>query len=289
MKITLKQISLTLLLLLALVLRATAQTSSPASSEAGPLPGHTISNEQAIAQSSDIFVATVLGVTDISLGSTVYFGRAHVEVTAPLINKTAIPRRIQYEVSLKQEDGPEQKPIVGGKYIVFGENIGNSINWEAFKLLLATETNIALIKEMIASQLRVPFQMSYRKGPLTGHKMSNEKAAQDSLDIFVAAFKTLGRVAGDAQGGDDYVEANIEIMVILKGKPTGKPMVEYFANLLPADDKERRPILGLKYIVFAERKNSAQNQIMKLLPATSENITAVQAVIDSQAKNVKQK
>jgi hypothetical protein len=114
---------------------------------------------------------------------------------------------------------------------------------------------------------------------LSGHGKKNADAFKESTDIAVAVFTSLGNRGADATGEDDYDQAEIEVVTILKGNLPGKLKVFYAVLSMPGKNQESPPVLGTQYIMFIQKLGPAEYEIKKLLPVTDDNATKVKALI----------
>jgi hypothetical protein len=122
----------------------------------------------------------------------------------------------------------------------------------------------------------------YLQPNLTGHSKSNSEALQESTDVVVANFTTLGYRGSEAIGQDDYDRAEINVTGALKGSLSGKLSVFFTVFVAPRKHQEHLPVLGSEYILFIQKLGPKEYDIKKILPSTPFLVSKIKALISSE-------
>ncbi|MEO6052597.1 MAG: hypothetical protein ABIP97_01150 [Chthoniobacterales bacterium] len=111
-----------------------------------------------------------------------------------------------------------------------------------------------------------------------GSERSPDNAIKASTTIGIGILEESGNAAtSDTPGADYFNNAKITLHDTLKGSLIGKVTVNYSLKT----GKESAPLVKTPYIIFLTSSNSAQNRIIKLLPATADDIAKVKAKLSS--------
>ena len=118
---------------------------------------------------------------------------------------------------------------------------------------------------------------------LPGSTLGVDEAFSKSYTVFVGQFTSFGRSGACGPGETDLYGSKVDATRILKGTYDPKVTVA-FAVL--SDLGERRPEMPLSYVFFV-KKNDGKGvyfdpyAIVKLLPATDDNIAKVRKLISN--------
>ena len=119
---------------------------------------------------------------------------------------------------------------------------------------------------------------------MPGHDQKDSVLINPKIDIVIAQFISTGNAAADEIGFIYYERAQIRIIQSLQGTFSGNIKVSYRAKSFPAENKEVIPYLNTDYILFirTQRIDPDDYELEKILPATSQNIARIKALIASQ-------
>jgi hypothetical protein len=114
---------------------------------------------------------------------------------------------------------------------------------------------------------------------LIGHHKKEEGLAAKVGAIFVGQFITLGDGPGADEPGMEYFDnAQVKVEQSLKGTLSGIVKVSYSVMSIPTE-KESSPKSLKDYIFFINIISPTQLSVVKLLPATDQNVAKIKALI----------
>ena len=117
---------------------------------------------------------------------------------------------------------------------------------------------------------------------LLGHRWHDQNQIAKKTDaIFVGRFLSVGVGSLSFPGRIDFYNARVKINRVLKGPLTGIATVTYFIETV--GEKEESPQANTDYIFFLKIDKPTRLYVVKLLPATGENVASVNSLIQSQA------
>lgn len=117
--------------------------------------------------------------------------------------------------------------------------------------------------------------------PLVGSGISIDDAIKGSTAICVGTLKSRGDgPSADAPGEANFQNAEITIQDSLKGSLSGDIKVDYSVKGIIRG--EISPTVNTVYIYFITGSNANQYQVIKLLAATTENISNVRGKLATQ-------
>jgi hypothetical protein len=115
-------------------------------------------------------------------------------------------------------------------------------------------------------------------GAFTGASLSNEIAYQKADAVFEAEVLDPGIASPDAPG-EIYLEGmRVKILRNFKGERKGEVAVDLSLRTFPKEEAETVPQKGDKLLFFVVADKSTANRVIKLLPATEDNVVAIKKI-----------
>jgi hypothetical protein len=116
---------------------------------------------------------------------------------------------------------------------------------------------------------------------LLGHRWHDQNDLEKKTEaIFIGEFLYAGDESLDFPGRIDFHNAQVNIKQVLKGPLSGTIAASYYIESVI--EKEETPQTKTDYIFFVKVEESTHLYIIKLLPATGDNVASVKSSIASE-------
>lgn len=114
-----------------------------------------------------------------------------------------------------------------------------------------------------------------------GSEVQLEKAVDRSDLVIIGQISSIGHPAGQHPiGQEHYQGVTVRVLKVIKGSIGAETTVDFFVNKIKKHLVENTPAVGEQYILFL--KNDQWKSVTKLLPATQEEISKVEDLLNSQ-------
>ena len=114
---------------------------------------------------------------------------------------------------------------------------------------------------------------------LPGSRSDLDKTVSHADIIVVAKMVSLGITMPDATAQADYDSAQIQVMQALKGSPNQNLSVSISVHFSKGRIEEIAPEVGKEYLFFIRTDEVKHEIVLKIIPATDDNIARVKALI----------
>jgi hypothetical protein len=121
-------------------------------------------------------------------------------------------------------------------------------------------------------------------GYLVGHDKTAGDAVKEATYIVVCAFTNMGYPQIDASDELVFEQAEIRVTSVLKGSLPARIRLRYSVQSYPAAAREEPPAVGVQYVIFIKKLGVEENDITKIVLASSEAVASIRALVDNSGK-----
>jgi hypothetical protein len=234
------------------------------------LPGNKVSIEEAVGRAQIIVGAEVesLGVMDPGPAGSGRYSGLKLKPSKSLKGGTG-SRELTLE-DLKFRTFPKEVAETllekGTEYLFFIEQPSpetTTTQYWGIKVLRATKENLDAVADAQRREVRWP-----------GSWRNLNDAARDAQLVVVAKLVELGKSHDGPAGCKSYGPEKIEVSRSLKGETNGPLSPTFHVVVGPPESVERVPVPGQEYVMFIELRDGVTPHILRMMPATKENIEA---------------
>lgn len=228
------------------------------------LPGSQVGIEEAVSRAQIIVVAEVgsLGVLGLGPAGSGRYSGLKLKPSKSLKGGTGTRELTLEDFMFRTfpEEVAESMLKAGANYIFFIERPNAEQLW-GFKALRATEKNVATVDDAQRREVRWP-----------GSGRHILSAARNAQLVVVAKFGEVGEGHMGPRASTSYGPSNIKVVRTLEGAPKGGLAPTFHVVTFPPERAERVPVPGDEYVMFIELRDGVAPHVLRMMPATEENI-----------------